>query len=143
MRAGSACPLEREPPSALRSTPLQRREQLRGQRANRSRAERDHCIAWADDLHQRLPGYAETSAAFRRAFERDKDVLREMGIPLVLQQVDPSQPNVDGYRIPKEEYYLKDPGLDPDLSPGAGPDIAPAMVMPEPRITWAVPPNMV
>jgi proteasome accessory factor B len=68
----------------------------------------------SDDLHQRLPGYAETSAAFRRAFERDKDVLREMGIPLVLQQVDPSQPNVDGYRIPKEEYYLKDPGLDPD-----------------------------
>src|SRR5207237_345919 len=50
-----------------------------------------------------------------RAFERDKDVLREMGVPLVLEAVDPvSQPGVEGYRIPKDEYYLQDPGLDPD-----------------------------
>ena len=69
----------------------------------------------ADELHQRLPGYAENSMAFRRAFERDKDVLREMGVPLVLEAVDPaSQPGVEGYRIPKDEYYLTDPGLDPD-----------------------------
>jgi proteasome accessory factor B len=68
----------------------------------------------ADDLHQRLPGYAENRAAFRRAFERDKDVLREMGVPLSLEPVDPSQPQVEGYRIPKEQYYLQDPGLDPD-----------------------------
>src|SRR5438874_4639806 len=68
----------------------------------------------SDDLHQRLPGYAENQAAFRRAFERDKDVLREMGVPLVLEHVDPSQPGLDGYRIPKDEYYLKDPGLEPD-----------------------------
>src|SRR5438067_5255373 len=68
----------------------------------------------ADELHQRLPGYAENQAAFRRAFERDKDALREMGVPLVLEPVDPSQPRVEGYRIPKDEYYLQDPGLDPD-----------------------------
>jgi len=68
----------------------------------------------ADELHQRLPGYAEDRLAFRRSFERDKDVLREMGVPLVLEPVDPSQPGVEGYRIPKEEYYLQDPGLDPD-----------------------------
>src|SRR3954454_10757261 len=69
----------------------------------------------ADELRVRLPGYAENDAAFRRAFERDKDVLREMGVPLVREPVDPvSQPGVEGYRIPKDEYYLKDPGLDPD-----------------------------
>jgi len=69
----------------------------------------------ADELHVRLPGYAEDTTAFRRAFERDKDVLREMGVPLVLEEVDPmSQPGVEGYRIPKDEYYLEDPGLDPD-----------------------------
>jgi len=68
----------------------------------------------ADELRQRLPGYAESEVAFRRAFERDKDVLREMGVPLVLQPIDPSQPGREGYRIPKDEYYLRDPGLEPD-----------------------------
>ena len=69
----------------------------------------------ADELHQRLPGYADNEGAFRRAFERDKDVLREMGVPLTLEAVDPvSQPGVEGYRIPKDEYYLTDPGLEPD-----------------------------
>jgi proteasome accessory factor B len=69
----------------------------------------------ADELHRRLPGYADNQLAFRRAFERDKDVLREMGVPLALEPVDPmSQPGVEGYRIRKDEYYLTDPGLDPD-----------------------------
>ena len=68
----------------------------------------------ADELHQRLPGYAETEVAFRRAFERDKDVLREMGVPLVLEPIDPMQPGLEGYRIPKDEYYIDDPGLEPD-----------------------------
>src|SRR5437764_1123194 len=69
----------------------------------------------ADELHQRLPGYAENAGAFRRAFERDKDVLREMGVPLVLEPVDPvSQPGVEGYRIAKGDAYLKAPAPDPD-----------------------------
>jgi proteasome accessory factor B len=69
----------------------------------------------ADELHVRLPGYADSEVAFRRAFERDKDVLREMGVPLVLEAIDPvSQPGLEGYRIPKDEYYLQDPGLEPD-----------------------------
>src|SRR5207248_5237416 len=60
----------------------------------------------SEELHQRLPGYAENQAAFRRSFERDKDALREMGIPLALEAVDASQPHLEGYRIPKDEYYL-------------------------------------
>ena len=68
----------------------------------------------AEELHQRLPGYAPDRTAFRRAFERDKETLREMGIPLVVEVVDPTDPNSQGYRIPKDRYYLADPGLDGD-----------------------------
>jgi predicted DNA-binding transcriptional regulator YafY len=68
-----------------------------------------------EELRERVPGYAEDDASFRRAFERDKDALRDMGIPLLLTKVDPT--NADspiGYRIPKDEYYLADPELAPD-----------------------------
>ena len=69
----------------------------------------------ADELRQRLPGYAEDHGAFRRAFERDKEALRDLGIPVVLEPVDDAtQPGVVGYRIPKEAYYLQDPGLAAD-----------------------------
>ena len=69
----------------------------------------------ADELRHRLPGYAEDNGAFRRAFERDKEALRDLGIPVVVEPVDDAaQPGVVGYRIPKEAYYLQDPGLAPD-----------------------------
>ena len=61
----------------------------------------------AAEIRERVPGYPEDSlAAFRRAFERDKEALREMGIPL--------GGGDDGYVIPRDEYELRDPGLDPD-----------------------------
>jgi predicted DNA-binding transcriptional regulator YafY len=69
----------------------------------------------AEELRYRLPGYAEDHGTFRRAFERDKEALRDLGIPVVLEPVDDAaQPGVMGYRIPKEAYYLQDPGLAPD-----------------------------
>jgi predicted DNA-binding transcriptional regulator YafY len=69
----------------------------------------------AEELRNRLPGYAEDHGAFRRAFERDKEALRDLGIPVVVEPVDEvTQPGVVGYRIPKEAYYLEDPGLAPD-----------------------------
>ncbi len=69
----------------------------------------------AEELRHRLPGYAEDHGTFRRAFERDKEALRDLGIPVVLEPVDDAaQPGVMGYRIPKEAYYLQDPGLAPD-----------------------------
>jgi predicted DNA-binding transcriptional regulator YafY len=68
-----------------------------------------------EELRERVPGYAEDDATFRRAFERDKDALREMGIPLELSHVDPTYVDSPlGYRIPKDEYYLPDPELAPD-----------------------------
>ena len=64
----------------------------------------------ADELRQRVPGYAAEKSAFRRAFERDKETLREMGVPVVVEPVEAAEPGVLGYRIPKEHYYLADPG---------------------------------
>ncbi len=64
----------------------------------------------ASDIQRQLE-YPEDKAAFRRAFERDKDELRSMGIPIRVERVPGVLPEVDGYRIPREEYALRDPGL--------------------------------
>ncbi len=63
---------------------------------------------------QRQLDYPEDRQAFRRSFERDKDELRTMGIPLRVEKVPGILPEVDGYRIPREEYALRDPGLTTD-----------------------------
>jgi proteasome accessory factor B len=68
----------------------------------------------ATEIRHRMEGYPADGVAFRQAFERDKRDLREMGIPLVVETVPGVMPAVDGYRIPKDRYYLADPGLDPD-----------------------------
>ncbi|QGG95292.1 helix-turn-helix transcriptional regulator [Actinomarinicola tropica] len=68
----------------------------------------------AAELRDRVPGYPEGDAAFHRAFERDKDDLREMGIPLDLVEIPGADPPLDGYRIPRDQYYLPDLGLEPD-----------------------------
>ena len=68
----------------------------------------------ASELATRVPGYPPDEASFRRAFERDKDDLREMGVPLRLEDVPASNPPAQGYRIRQDEYYLRDPGLEPE-----------------------------
>jgi proteasome accessory factor B len=67
----------------------------------------------AEEIQRQLD-YPEDKAAFRRAFERDKDELRSMGIPVEIEPVPGRSPAVDGYRIPHEEYALRDPGLTTD-----------------------------
>jgi proteasome accessory factor B len=68
----------------------------------------------AAEIAKRVYGYPDEKSAFRRTFERDKDDLREMGIPLVLTEITGTDPPETGYRIPKDQYYLRDPGLEPD-----------------------------
>lgn len=68
----------------------------------------------AEELRQRVDGYPPPGAAFHRTFERDKDDLRVLGIPLRVERVPATDPPVDGYRIAAEDYYLPDPGLAPD-----------------------------
>lgn len=66
------------------------------------------------EIGARIDGYSSDPDAFRRNFERDKELLRQMGFPIVT--VVPESGNTDeaGYRIPRELYELPDPGLDDD-----------------------------
>lgn len=68
----------------------------------------------AEELQRRVPGYPEPQASFRRAFERDKDDLREMGVPITVASVPDTDPPLDGYLIRDNDYYLEDPGLLPE-----------------------------
>lgn len=68
----------------------------------------------AEQLHRQVPGYPDALGAFRRSFERDKDDLREMGVPLRVVPVPGTDPPLDGYDIDADEYYLADPHLEPD-----------------------------
>ncbi len=68
----------------------------------------------AESIRDQIAGYPREQASFRRAFERDKEELRSMGIPLRVEKVPGTMPAVDGYRIPRDEYSLRDPGLDTD-----------------------------
>ena len=53
-----------------------------------------------DEIVQAIPGYPDGEDARRRAFERDKRLLRDEDIPL--------QESEGRYRIPPEEYFLAD-----------------------------------
>lgn len=65
----------------------------------------------ADEIRQTVKGYEQTTdEAFRRTFERDKDLLRSLGVPLSLQHTDLWEVEL-GYVIPPDEYGLDDPGL--------------------------------
>lgn len=68
-----------------------------------------------DDLRVRVGGYSDDDDSFRRNFERDKELLRHMGMPLVLEPLDGAHPEgATGYRIPRDRYQLPDPGLAED-----------------------------
>jgi proteasome accessory factor B len=68
----------------------------------------------AEELYGQVPGYSGEPASVRRAFERDKDALREMGIPITVELIDTEDTGVAGYRIKPEDYQLPDPGLAAD-----------------------------
>jgi predicted DNA-binding transcriptional regulator YafY len=67
------------------------------------------------EVRQRVGGYSDDEDNFHRNFERDKDLLRQMGIPVVTEPLDPALPEAGtGYRVPRDLYELPDPGLDED-----------------------------
>jgi predicted DNA-binding transcriptional regulator YafY len=68
----------------------------------------------AEQISARIEAYPSSSQAFRRAFERDKDDLREMGIPIRLEEIPGSDPPLTGYRIVRQEYTGRLPELTPD-----------------------------
>ncbi len=67
-------------------------------------------------IRQLVPQYGQSASteAFERMFERDKDELRELGIPLVTEDIDPLHEDEPGYRIHQREYALPDIAFEPD-----------------------------
>src|ERR671910_3012531 len=70
----------------------------------------------ADEIRERIEGYGRepTHEAFRRTFERDKEDLRNMGIPIETVTTDVFSDVPDGYIIPKTKYYLPNLELEAD-----------------------------
>ncbi len=67
----------------------------------------------ASQIRAAVPGYPESFDAFKRMFERDKDELRELGIPLETGTNSPLDEE-PGYRIPRQAYGLPEIRLEPD-----------------------------
>lgn len=67
----------------------------------------------AEQIRQAVPGYdREGDEAFQRMFERDKNELRELGIPIDVVR-DPWE-DEPGYRIERQSYELPEITLEPD-----------------------------
>jgi proteasome accessory factor B len=67
----------------------------------------------AAQIRASVPGYPESFEAFKRMFERDKDELRELGIPLETDSTTTGDEET-GYRIKREAYELPEITLEPD-----------------------------
>jgi proteasome accessory factor B len=65
-----------------------------------------------DELAMRVePRYPEELAARRRQFERDKETLRELGVPITVESADGFGAE-QAYRIRPDDYYLPELALD-------------------------------
>lgn len=67
----------------------------------------------ADEIHKQMRRqirdcYPEDLANFRRLFERDKEDLRKMGVPIKVGTVPATDPPQQGYIIRDQDYYLCD-----------------------------------
>ncbi|HEY9379142.1 MAG TPA: WYL domain-containing protein, partial [Jiangellaceae bacterium] len=66
-------------------------------------------------IRQVVGGYGEQSdEAFERMFERDKEELRELGIPIETGSNDPVGDEEPGYNIRRQEFELPEIHLEPD-----------------------------
>ena len=68
----------------------------------------------AEQIRQAVAGYPEQSEAFKRMFERDKEELRELGIPLETGSLSPTDGEDIGYRVERQAYELPELRLEPD-----------------------------
>lgn len=69
----------------------------------------------AEKVRSSVAGYSESASgeAFSRMFERDKNELRDLGIPLEVGRVSAMDPT-EGYRINRDAYALAPVDLTPD-----------------------------
>lgn len=68
----------------------------------------------AEELRQKVDGYPDSDVAFHRAFERDKDDLRELGVPLDTVTVEHHEIPKAAYNIDRARYALRNPGFSPE-----------------------------
>ena len=68
----------------------------------------------AEYIHEHVAGYTADGESYRRAFERDKADLLELGIPIVLLPIPGESSGSLGYRIERTDYELPDPELEPE-----------------------------
>jgi proteasome accessory factor B len=67
-----------------------------------------------EQIRRVLEPYGQSNVeSAKRMFERDKDVLREFGVPLDLVDVD-VWGSEQGYMIPKDKYYLPEIAFEPE-----------------------------
>jgi predicted DNA-binding transcriptional regulator YafY len=67
-----------------------------------------------EEIRKALRAYDQTDRdSAKRQFERDKDVLRTVGIPVEVAPTDPWEVE-EGYRIPRERYELPDISFTPE-----------------------------
>src|SRR2546428_42427 len=67
-----------------------------------------------EEIRELVPAYQqEDVSSAKRMFERDKDTLRDVGIPIEVAPTDVWD-SEQGYRIPKEQYYLPEVSFSAD-----------------------------
>jgi proteasome accessory factor B len=67
----------------------------------------------AEQIRAAVSGYPQEQEAFKRMFERDKEELRDLGIPLETGRVAALDDEL-GYRISRQDYELPEIHLEPD-----------------------------
>src|SRR5258708_4874189 len=67
----------------------------------------------AEQIRAAVSGYPEEQESFKRMFERDKEELRDLGIPLETGRATHSDDDL-GYRISRQDYELPEIHLEPD-----------------------------
>jgi proteasome accessory factor B len=67
----------------------------------------------AEQIRDAVPGYPENEDLFKRMFERDKEDLRDLGVPLETGLNHPFDDEA-GYRIPQQAYELPELRLEAD-----------------------------
>lgn len=67
----------------------------------------------AEQIRAAVSGYPPEQEAFKRMFERDKEELRDLGIPLETGRATPADDDL-GYRISRQDYELPEIHLEPD-----------------------------
>ena len=65
-----------------------------------------------EEFVREIAGYPAQPEANRRAFERDKEILRGMGVPITMETIGDS--TEVGYRVRPDDYCLPDLGLSAD-----------------------------